>query len=900
LTAPVISFTTFAVQQRLQQRRLTYPPTMTNLHRASALLACLAFAWPLVRAAQPTDATKPEEPVVLSVFQVTDDKDEGYRSTQTTSGSRTLSNLRDTPNSISVLNREFLDDLMATKITEALFFSVTGEVDVNTERSNEDLIFRGQVAAVRLRNGITWWGATSDTYNIERGEVLRGPQAFLYGEGTAGGVLNQQTKRATSRNAEKATFMFGTNDLYRAEFDINRRLSPKLAARLALVAHHENAFQHHTGRDFYGAFGAINYRPFKNTNINVELEYRLQDGVMAMNVLTEQYSTTARTPGTTNTLTATNSGRTFVPAAGLLFDGVGRRRSVGIALVIDDEKIWPRELNFLGPNSTKSSKERTAAFEVEQKIGDNFNVALNLTYFDIEKYTTERSGGSASSVYRDLNPTLPSGAPNPYFNEFYTEYAPRRINSRNLITSSRLTGVYDLKLPKTHQKIVGSVLYNEEEPLPDFRYSEFVDPKSPLFKGTLQNANTAAAYTANNTVLQQNFFYRRFYLKDGDGANITKGGAIPGESVILRDPVADGASGILAGKTYFTPAIGAGVDGSYFGGKLHTLLGWRRSEFKQDPYRLLYNAVTGEHFRVFTGTASHTKIIDNSFNYGAVLYPTKQVGLYYNYAESILLSNGLGGAQLTPGRFRGPGLGDGHEFGLRWAFLDGRVESNWTYYVSKGLKNNVSPPIPTGVRNELNAAFGPAIDPNGNDTQSNKSSGIEVETTTNITKSWRLTWNIAKTEVELSDRYPQLKGYAADAKARNVATPETDIFLATVPEGTPLPGYTKWRSNLVTMYQFREGTLKGFSLGGGIQYRDKSYRGNLDVNRDGIAEPLWSPGYTLYTLMAGYRTKIANRSVDFNLNVYNLFDKDYFRSFQTFSGQWGDRRNFRATARMQF
>ena len=873
---------------------------MRTTRRVSLSLACMALSLPAIRSAEATvDATKKEEPLVLSIFQVSEDADEGYRSTQTTSGSRTLSNLRDTPNSISVLNREFLDDLMAAKLSEAMFFSVTGEIDTNTERSNEDFIFRGMVAAVRLRNGITWWGGTSDTYNIERGEILRGPQAFLYGEGTAGGVMNQQTKTANSRNAQSVKFMWGSNDLYRAELDINRRLTNKLAARIALVAHHENAFQHYTGRDFYGAFGTLNYRPFKNTNINLELEYRLNDGVMPMNTLTEQYSTTAITPTAGATLTATNSGRTFIPAAGLMFDGVGRRRSAGIAMVIDNEAIWPRRLNFLGPDSTKSTKERSGAIEVQQKVGDNFNVAFNFTMIDIEKYTTERAGGSASSVYRDLNPTLPGGAPNPYFNELYTEYQHRRINSRNFITSSRLTAVYDLKLPSTHQKIVGSVLYNEEEPLPDFRYSEFVIPGSANFKGTLQNANTLAAYQANNTTLGQNFFYRRFYLKDGDGAHLTKGGAIAGQSVIMRDPVVDGANGILAGRTYFTPAIGAGIDGSYFGGRVHSLVGWRRSMFKQDPYRLLYNAVTGEHFRVLTGTATHTKVIDNSFNYGAVFYPTKLVGLYYNYAESILLSNGLGGAQLTPGKLRGPGQGDGHEFGLRWAFLDGRLESNWTYYVSKNLKNNVNPAIPTNVRNELNPIFGSEIDPTGNDTQSSRASGIEIETTANITKSWRLTWNIAKTEVDLSDRYPQLHAYAALAKSRNRPTPETDTFLASVPEGTPLPGYTKWRSNLVTMYRFTEGPLKNFSIGGGVQYRDKSYRGNLDLDRNGSAEEHWSPGYTLYMLMSGYRTKLMNRQVDFNLNVFNVTNVDYFRSFSLFNGQWGDARSFRFTTNIR-
>jgi outer membrane receptor protein involved in Fe transport len=232
--------------------------------------------------------------------------------------------------------------------------------------------------------------------------------------------------------------------------------------------------------------------------------------------------------------------------------------------------------------------------------------------------------------------------------------------------------------------------------------------------------------------------------------------------------------------------------------------------------------------------------------------------------------------------------------------LGGRLESNWTYYISKSLKNNVNPAIPTVVRQtELAPIFGAEIDPNGNDTQSMKSSGIEIETTANITRAWRLTWNIAKNELELSDRYPQLKGFQAAAKARNIPTPETDTFLSSVPEGTPLPGFTKWRSNLVTMYRFQEGLLKNVSIGGGVQYRDKSYRGNLDVNRDGVAEQLWSPGYTLYTLMAGYRTKLMKRNVDINLNIYNLFDKDYFRSFSLFSGAWGDARSFRLAVRIQ-
>lgn len=834
---------------------------------------------------------------MLSIFQVNSDTDEGYHSTQTVSGSRTLGNLRDTPKSISVLNRQLLDDLIATNLADAMYFSVTGEIDTNGENANESFVFRGILANLRLRNGVTWYGGTSDSYNIERVELLRGPHAFLYGEGTAGGLTNQLTKQATYRDFQKTNLIFGSYDMYRAEIDINRRASDKLAVRTAIAYAREKGYQNFVQRKFLGTYLTANWRPFRSTNINVDVEYRQTLGTMGSNILANQFATTNRT-GATAALTATTGGRTFIPALGISYDTVARRRSTGTGIAIDDEGILPRETNFLGPGSVKDSHEFAYGIHVDQKFSDRFNVQASFTHFDIKKWTTNRVGSSSAAVYRDTNPNLPNGAPNPYFNELYTEYYYRVNRGQQPVHNARLTAVYTLELPYNTQKIVGSAVYHDAEP-GDFRYSEFVDPASGNFKGTLNPASTLAAYTANNTVLSQNFLYRRFYLKDGDRAELTRGGAIPGQSVILRDSPADGATGRLSNRLYRTPAWGVGADGSYLGGRVHTLLGWRRSSFNQEPGRDFYNAVTGETYTLDSTRYTRTRIMEDSYTYGAVVHFSKFVGAYYNYAESVSLSSGVGGAQLTPGQLRGPLMGDGQEIGLRWAFLDGRFESNWTYYITNATKNAANPAVPAIVRQtELGAIFGPEIDPTGQDTQTTKSTGIELETVTNITKSWRLTWNVSSNDLETSDRYPQLKGFQARALQLNMPTPETDAFLASAPNGTPLPGFTKFRSNLLTMYRFEGGPLKNFSIGGGFQYRDKSYRGNFDLDRDGVAEELWSSGYTLANLMLGYRTELWKRRVDLSLNIYNLFDQEYFRSFALSTGAWGDGRNWRFAARI--
>jgi len=329
---------------------------------------------------------------------------------------------------------------------------------------------------------------------------------------------------------------------------------------------------------------------------------------------------------------------------------------------------------------------------------------------------------------------------------------------------------------------------------------------------------------------------------------------------------------------------------------------WRRNKFNQDPSRDFYNPITRETYLLDTPQSNvRTRITEDAYTYGAVVHFSKLVNAYYSYADSVSLSSGFGGVQLILGKVRGVLAGNSNEIGLRWSLLGGRIESNWTYYKTTATRNVANPAIPVAVRQtELGPIFGSEIDTSGADTQSTKSGGFEVETTTNLTKTWRLTWNLSSNDLETSDRYPALKSFQAAARERNVPTPETDGFLSTSPDGTPLPGFTKLRSNLITMYRFENGPLKDFSIGGGAQYRDKSYRGNFDLNLDGTAEELWNSGYTLFNLMFGYRTKIWKRSVNFSVNVNNVFDKDYFRSFALATGAWGDGRNVWAAARVEF
>lgn len=877
--------------------------------RLGALLVTVSAILPAAPAAEtkkPADSGGKSEPTVLSIFEVREDKDEGYRTSQTTSGFNSLTVIRDTPGSISVLNRELMDDLNVVSVAELTKYAVTGEVGTATEGQSGTMagggahVFRGVVGNIQLRNGAQWQ-IPVDSYNLERVEILRGPSAFLYGEGAAGGMMNQVTKQAQFQEFQRLALYFGSYNFYRAEFDLNRQLNDKLAVRTVLGLHQQDSFRHHADRDFKAAYFSVAYRPFPQTNIKLDAEHQRNISTTLGAIPAEAYSTTDRT-GATTVLAATTGGATFIPATGQIYDTVGQRRGSGTNIVmpfLTGESVLRRADNYSGPDTFFNFQVKAVSFNVDQRVGENLNALLRVGISDTHRQLRGRGGSSSTSVIRDVNPTLPGGAPNPYFNELYTEHYFQLIKSDEPRVSIKAAAVYDVKLPFMMQRVLVRGSIDTLNPSPNDVFTEVVDPSSARWKGGAFNpANTAAAYNANNTILAQNYLYRRFYYRDGDAARIT--GAVPAPGASYIRTAVDGTGGRPISRIFRIRSFGGGLAGTYWQERIHTVVGWRRDGVEQTLGRDFYNYTTGKYFKdpnLVQAATDFSKFSVNtadSLNYGVVASIFPFVSAYYNYAQSVSISSGIGAGTKLDNTVRGVPTGDGNEYGLRWTFLGGKLESNWTRYTTKVLRQSVSPTTP--ARNELFTLF-PEINLTGTDTQSTKAGGYEFETTANLTKNWRLTWNYATNTLETSDRYELTKMYRDAARAKNQNTPETDAFLLTVPDGTPVTGYTKVRSNLVTNYRFDRGPLKGVSVGGGAQYRQPTYLGNFDLNRDGVAEMLYTPSYTLANFSVGYRTQIWNRKTDFSLVISNVLGKDYYRALALGSGAWGEPRDFRLTVR---
>lgn len=204
---------------------------MTKPHRF-ILVAATAAILPLGSHAQnttPASTGNTDDAVVLSEFTVTEKSDTSYIASESVTGTRVATKIRDLPFAVSVVTSEFMDDFDFFDITDGLTY-VANLNSVDTQ-GNSNL--RGYGATFYLRNGFYRLGLV-DRVNTDRIEVIKGPNAAIYGSTSPAGLINIVTKKPRfGDDSQRLTLTGGSLDLGRAEANINTDLGTHHGVQLA-------------------------------------------------------------------------------------------------------------------------------------------------------------------------------------------------------------------------------------------------------------------------------------------------------------------------------------------------------------------------------------------------------------------------------------------------------------------------------------------------------------------------------------------------------------------------------------------------------------------------------------------------------------------------------------------
>ena len=85
-------------------------------------------------------------------------------------------------------------------------------------------------------------GHSTDIYDLERIEVLRGPQGTLYGRNVAGGAINIFSKKPQQEFEAKAGLTVGNENLFNVRAYVNGPLSDTVAGKLTFNVRNRDGY----------------------------------------------------------------------------------------------------------------------------------------------------------------------------------------------------------------------------------------------------------------------------------------------------------------------------------------------------------------------------------------------------------------------------------------------------------------------------------------------------------------------------------------------------------------------------------------------------------------------------------------------------------------------------------
>ena len=201
-----------------------------------------------------------------------------YMATSSTTATKTNTLLRDVPQSISVVTESAIKDQSIRSIADAVRY-VPG-VGVSQGEGNRDaVIFRGNRSTGDffvdgIRDDVQY---LRDLYNIERIEVLKGPNGMIFGRGGSGGVINRVTKQAGWEPIREFFFQGGSYGLKRMTADINQPIHDQIALRVNGLFEDAGSFRDGVDSTRLGISPTVTFKPTDRTKVVVNMERYYDD-----------------------------------------------------------------------------------------------------------------------------------------------------------------------------------------------------------------------------------------------------------------------------------------------------------------------------------------------------------------------------------------------------------------------------------------------------------------------------------------------------------------------------------------------------------------------------------------------------------------------------------------------
>lgn len=578
--------------------------------------------------------------VVLSPFEVTTTNDQGYRATNSISGTRLDTPIKEMPMPIEVITEDFLRDTGSVDLRQSLRYSagitlqsqndqggnafygaggVHNPEGATANKTQSTFKIRGYITDVVQRDGYRRQSST-DSINIGRIEVIRGPAALLYGIGSFGGIVNYLPKLPEKKESTWVMATYGSHDFMRTTIDTTGPIDSegKLSYRLTGAwqdTHNQTELYH---EDHWFVSPIISYRPFPKTHILMDFE------------LGEQHE----------------EGLGFQSVrARADIDGIGQADRLQSAGFVQFEGKDNRTFRWSGPDTYRDSEQNNFRVQLTQEILPQLNLLAGY------------NRSSVSFEGRDVNGSMRQSVGPAWARGEITVVPLDVANGSNEAgfvagTVGDTTFEYNWQRPyeKTDREQARVELNYAIKLFPDRKWLSI--DNSFLVGRAIEMAETVTRLnrTANNIFNYKNpedTSYIRFG-RQGDGS--------PDVAMVDVNRIRTEAENI---GDYFV------YQGKFLNDRLIAVLGLRRDENDNDVFTRVF------HPTASTTDASRPSQSDTTAQYGLTFRVLPQLSVYGLRADGI--QPNFEGKVDGAGNPLGPVTARSNEIGIKLDLFDGRV-----------------------------------------------------------------------------------------------------------------------------------------------------------------------------------------------------------------------------------
>ena len=213
-------------------------------------------------------AVEIQEPIV-----VIGQRDEyGVKSTST--ATKTDTDIKDIPQALTVISEAQIEDQQLRSIADVMYF-IPGASTGTGESNRDQITLRGNNTTADffvdgIRDDVQYF---RDFYNVDRIEVLKGPNAMIFGRGGGGGIVNRVTKRSSLHTHREVTAAGDSYGGFRLTGDVDQPLGQGIGLRVNGMYENGDSFRRHVDLERYGINPTVGFAAGPNTRIDLSYEY---------------------------------------------------------------------------------------------------------------------------------------------------------------------------------------------------------------------------------------------------------------------------------------------------------------------------------------------------------------------------------------------------------------------------------------------------------------------------------------------------------------------------------------------------------------------------------------------------------------------------------------------------